>query len=599
MGLYGPGVDVDDTVAARLALTLSQLIDNLLTAGAVPATGSVTDAKVAANAAIAQSKIAGLVTDLAAKLDAAAAVVKVAATTNMALSGLPIIDGYQTIAGDRALLTAQATASQNGPWVTAAGAWARPADFAAGAVITGRSVVVAGGSTLAGTLWSLSGTTPVTVDTSAQIWANSPVRSGTYAGALIATSVKTANYTAAPKDYVLVDTTAGAVAVTLPTAPADGSRIGIKIVAPSPVVNIVTFSVGGGDHINLTTGPTSGTISKVNQAVILQYTASTAVWTVQSSDLPLSAVIASDGAQTVTPNLTINPANGGAALTIQIRTAWTSSDGGPDASLRWVNEAFAVGSPYRYGAYFAREGHFATGLAILASNKRMNATGLIQGISSVADGSEGYMIGSSPDINGPTIAGEAHGNMTAPDYENQAAFAAYDLDDVSGGATGYSPGYGKKKWMISGKGDQFWGTDLQKTPLTRYDVKMTHPAAGKLTVQSADATDTVFTVASLVGTRHARLRFNTQWEHDVDTNGWFHIIDTTNGRDVLFIQQTPATVDRSIFFDGMLRPAQASMQRNTVGAAGAAAAMPTPIKYIDIMLNDGTSASLAVFNRGA
>lgn len=67
MGLYGPGAVPDEggAVLANLAALLETLVTNLL-AGAAPADASVTDAKVAANAAIAQSKIAGLVAALAA-----------------------------------------------------------------------------------------------------------------------------------------------------------------------------------------------------------------------------------------------------------------------------------------------------------------------------------------------------------------------------------------------------------------------------------------------------------------------------------------------------------------------------------------------------
>lgn len=110
---------------------------------------------------------------------------------------------------------------------------------------------------------------------------------GTFAQALVATAVKTAPYTAAPKDYVLTDCSGGSVAHVLPTAPPDGTRIGIKMIAQSGS-NVVTFACGGSDHINTTTGPTTGAITLLNQAVILQYASATAVWTVQSSDLPLS-----------------------------------------------------------------------------------------------------------------------------------------------------------------------------------------------------------------------------------------------------------------------------------------------------------------------
>lgn len=104
---------------------------------------------------------------------------------------------------------------------------------------------------------------------------------------LVATAVKTAPYTASPKDYVLTDATAGSVVHPLPTAPPDGTRIGYKMVATSGS-NTVTFACGGSDHINLPTGPTSGTLRLPDQAAILQYAAATAVWTVQSNDLPLS-----------------------------------------------------------------------------------------------------------------------------------------------------------------------------------------------------------------------------------------------------------------------------------------------------------------------
>ena len=52
------------------------------------------------------------------------AVVSVAAVAT--LSGLPTVDGVALTAGQRVLLVAQTTASQNGPYIVAAGAWVRP-----------------------------------------------------------------------------------------------------------------------------------------------------------------------------------------------------------------------------------------------------------------------------------------------------------------------------------------------------------------------------------------------------------------------------------------------------------------------------------------
>ena len=109
----------------------------------------------------------------------------------------------------------------------------------------------------------------------------------TYDEVLAPTTVKTANYTAAPKDFIPVDTTAGSVTITLPTAPADKSRIAIKHIIQG-AGNVVTYTTGGSDVLNKVGGATSGTLTVLAQAVILQYKTSTGIWYVQADDLPLS-----------------------------------------------------------------------------------------------------------------------------------------------------------------------------------------------------------------------------------------------------------------------------------------------------------------------
>lgn len=55
--------------------------------------------------------------------------VKVATTANITLSGLQTIDAISVLAGDRVLVKDQSTASQNGIYVAAVGAWSRATDF--------------------------------------------------------------------------------------------------------------------------------------------------------------------------------------------------------------------------------------------------------------------------------------------------------------------------------------------------------------------------------------------------------------------------------------------------------------------------------------
>ncbi len=84
-----------------------------------------------------------------------------AATGNVAsLSGEQTIDGTLTSASI-VLLPFQSTPSQNGPWLTGAGAWTRPVGFSVDAdVVVGKDFYVTSGATLGNTDWQLySGST--------------------------------------------------------------------------------------------------------------------------------------------------------------------------------------------------------------------------------------------------------------------------------------------------------------------------------------------------------------------------------------------------------------------------------------------------------
>lgn len=89
------------------------------------------------------------------------------ATANVNLASPGAIGG--ATAGQRVMLTAQTTGSQNGLWIWngATSALTRPADFAAGAVEEpGTSVL----DESTGFLWAMTNTSNVTVDTTASTW---------------------------------------------------------------------------------------------------------------------------------------------------------------------------------------------------------------------------------------------------------------------------------------------------------------------------------------------------------------------------------------------------------------------------------------------
>lgn len=59
--------------------------------------------------------------------------VRLMSDVNVAIVGTSLIDGVQSVVGDRVLLIGQTDPKQNGLWVVQTGNWTRPLDFAAGA----------------------------------------------------------------------------------------------------------------------------------------------------------------------------------------------------------------------------------------------------------------------------------------------------------------------------------------------------------------------------------------------------------------------------------------------------------------------------------
>jgi len=96
--------------------------------------------------------------------------VKCATTANITLSGAQTIDGVSVVADDRVLVKNQSTASQNGIYVAAGGAWSRAADQDAWTEVPGAFVFVEEGTTLADTGWVCTADQGGTIGTTAMTW---------------------------------------------------------------------------------------------------------------------------------------------------------------------------------------------------------------------------------------------------------------------------------------------------------------------------------------------------------------------------------------------------------------------------------------------
>lgn len=151
---------------------------NLTTARTIAATGDIVYTSPSfdgsANVTAAATIATGVVTDAKGALTVkpSCAVVAVA---NLTLSGEQTIDGTTTSAS-LVLATAQSAASQNGPWVTAASAWARPTWFTSGSTTQAPvfcSTFIRLGTVYQGSVWRMT-TTSVTIDTTAETWTQVP-----------------------------------------------------------------------------------------------------------------------------------------------------------------------------------------------------------------------------------------------------------------------------------------------------------------------------------------------------------------------------------------------------------------------------------------
>ncbi len=177
---------VDPTARAnhtgtQLALTINNLAAtvqgySLSTFGAptanIPTAGFTftgLPAPTAAGQAAEYSWTIGQIQSAAAGISSKPAVNAVATTNIAALTGTTtVVDGITITAGLRVLLTAQTTASQNGVYVAAAGAWARPTtEGATGEIDNGALWFVEQGTNLGATQFRLATLGPFTLGTTA------------------------------------------------------------------------------------------------------------------------------------------------------------------------------------------------------------------------------------------------------------------------------------------------------------------------------------------------------------------------------------------------------------------------------------------------
>ena len=186
------------------------------------------------------------------------------------LSGVATVDGVSLVANDRVLLVFQTNATQNGIWVIKAGAWTRPADFAAGSDQSkGVLVLVAEGLNAADSRWLMTTDGVITVNTTAIAFLRDRGGIVYIDGLGIALNNATNTFSLKANFGLIIDKT-GKLAIKLTTdnIALASDAVGVRIENSTPGNAFIANATGVANFVTVT-GPmtiSDGGITKLNES---------------------------------------------------------------------------------------------------------------------------------------------------------------------------------------------------------------------------------------------------------------------------------------------------------------------------------------------
>jgi hypothetical protein len=128
-------------------------------------TGTISTTPATGNDIVNKSYVDALVTGLDVKSSCISGT-----TVNITLSGAQTVDGIALVAGDRCLVKNQSTASENGIYVVATGAWTRSSDMDTWAEVPGAFTFIEQGSSQGDTGWVCTANAGGTIGVTAMNW---------------------------------------------------------------------------------------------------------------------------------------------------------------------------------------------------------------------------------------------------------------------------------------------------------------------------------------------------------------------------------------------------------------------------------------------
>ena len=183
--------------------------------------------------------------------------VKAASTGNLTLSGTQTVDGVSLVVGDRVLVKNQSTASQNGIYVVASGAWTRATDADSAIEVTaGMFVFVEQGTVNADSGWVLTTDGAITLGTTALTFSQFSGAGQITAGAGLTKTGNTLEVATASTARIVVNADNIDLATSGVTA---GTYVNTKVTVDA--YGRVTYAADGqlGDFVPLVSGATEKT----------------------------------------------------------------------------------------------------------------------------------------------------------------------------------------------------------------------------------------------------------------------------------------------------------------------------------------------------
>ena len=304
---------------------------------------------------------------------------RVATTANITLSGTQTIDSVSVVAGDRVLVKDQSTASENGIYVCAAGAWSRAADADTSDKVTaGMFTVVTEGGVAPDTLWVLTTNDPITLGSTSLTFAQlSGGGGGTFLalsdtpGSFSSESLKLVRVNAGETALEFVDPIDDFLALTdtpsAYTGHADktvvvkGDETGIDFATPT------SSALPVDDTTELVRDPADNS-KKVRIDAGAVATSTTRTILMPDNDVDLGLVGSAGSASGLVENLEISTSRAGNAETIALKTSAGTDPSASDKIRIGFRDATA-GS----GAYSVLEISSATSITV-SSGSTLGAT---------------------------------------------------------------------------------------------------------------------------------------------------------------------------------------------------------------------------------